>query len=111
MEMRANNEIPDPALEMPDLPEALRYFILKACARDPSRRYQNIPEALESLKALIEDYGLMNGEVLKKNRKVRIFYLVYNDSQNNEIKEIVDELNLKMQGLGVELKAGEMIDL
>lgn len=111
MEMRANNEIPDPANEIPDLPEALRGFILKACARDPSQRYQNIPEALEAIEALISDYGLTNGEVFKKNRKVRMFYLVYNDDHNNGIKGAVDEFNFKMQSLGVELKAGELIDL
>jgi serine/threonine protein kinase len=111
MEMRANNEIPDPATEIPDLPEALRDFILKACARDPSQRYQNIPEALEAIKALISDYGLTNGEVFKKNRKVRMFYLVYNDDHSSGIKGAVDEFNLKMQSLGVELKAGELIDL
>ena len=42
MEMRANSEIPDPTAETPDLPKALRNFIFKACARDPSQRYQNI---------------------------------------------------------------------
>ena len=111
MEMRANHEIPDPAMEIPDLPEVLRDFILKACARDPFHRYQNISEALAALKALISDYGLTNGAVFKKNRKVRMFYLVYNDDHNNGIKGAVDEFNLKMQSLGVELKAGELIDL
>jgi eukaryotic-like serine/threonine-protein kinase len=111
MEMRTNNEIPDPAAKVPDLPEALRYFILKACARDPSQRYQNIPEALESLKALINEYGLTNGEVFKKNGKVRMFYLVFNDDLNSGIKEAMDEFNLKMRSLGVELKDGELIDL
>jgi eukaryotic-like serine/threonine-protein kinase len=111
MEMRTSNEIPDPATEIPDLPEALRGFILKACARDPSHRYLNISDALEALKTLISDYGLTNGEAFKKNRKVRMFYLVYNDDHINGIKGAVDEFNLKMQSLGVELKAGELIDL
>ena len=111
MEMRANSEIPDPATEMPNLPETLRDFILKACARDPSNRYQNIPEALEALQALISDYGLTNGNAFKTKRKVRMFYLVYSDDHNNGLKGAIDEFNLKMQSLGVELKAGEFIDL
>ena len=111
MEMRANSEIPDPTAETPDLPEALRDFILKACARDPSQRYQSISEALEELEALFKDYGLTNGDAIKKNRKVRMFYLVYNDDHNNGIKGAMDEFNLKMQSLGVELKAGELIDI
>jgi CRP-like cAMP-binding protein len=111
MEMRANNEIPDPAAEIPDLPKPLRDFILKACARDPSRRYQNIPEALEVVKALVGDHGMTNGKVLKNNRKVRMFYLVYNDDHNIGIEGAMDEFNTKMQSLGVELKTGELIDI
>jgi CRP-like cAMP-binding protein len=111
MEMRANNEITDPAAEIPDLPKPLRDFILKACARDPSRRYQNIPEALEAVEALVSDHGITNGEVLKNNRKVRMFYLVYNDDHNNGIEVAMDEFNTKMKSLGVELKAGELIDI
>ena len=109
--MRANSEIPDPTVESPDLPKALRDFILKACARDPIQRYQNISEALEVVEALIKDYGLTNGDVFKKNRKVRMFYLVYTDNHNNRINGAMDEFNLKMQSLGVELKAGELIDI
>ena len=109
--MRANSEIPDPTAETSDLPEALRNFILKACARDPSQRYQSISEALEEVKALFKDSGLTNGDAIKKNRKVRMFYLVYNDDHNNGIKGAMDEFNLKMQSLGVELKAGELIDI
>jgi serine/threonine protein kinase len=111
MEMRANNDIPDPAAEIPDLPKTLREFILKACARDPSQRYQNIPEAFEALKTLINDQGTTNGEVLKNKRKVRMIYLVYNEDHNNGIKGAMDEFNLKMQSLGVELKAGELIEI
>jgi serine/threonine protein kinase len=111
MEMRANNDIPDPAAEIPDLPKTLRDFILKACARDPSQRYQTIPEAFEALENLINDHGITNGEVLKNKRKVRMFYLVYNEDHNNGIKEAMDEFNLKMKSLGVELKAGELIEV
>lgn len=111
MEMRANEEIPDPAELMPNMPETLRDFIRKACARNPSERYQNIPEALETLKSLISDFGLTNGEAFKTKRKVRMFYLVYGDEHNNGLKGALDEFNAKMQSLGIELKAGDFIDL
>ena len=40
-----------------------------------------------------------------------MFYLVYTDDHNNGIKSAMNEFNLKMQSLGVELKAGELIDI
>ena len=111
MEMRANNEIPDPGALMPDLPKTLRDFILKACARTPSDRYQNIPEVLEAIGPLIHDYGLTNGQAFKTKRNVRMFYLVYNEEQKNGLRRAMDEFNAKVQSLGIELKAGEFIDL
>jgi tRNA A-37 threonylcarbamoyl transferase component Bud32 len=111
MEMRANQEIPDPAVEMPDLPATLRDFILKACSRDPSGRYQNITEALEALKVLGSGYGLTNGAAVKPKRKVRMFYLIYGDEQQSGLSTAMDEFNAKVQQLGLELKAGPFIDL
>ena len=111
MEMRANNEIPDPALEIPDVHATLRDFILKGCARDPSARYQNIPEALQALKPLISDAGSTNNEAFKTKRKVRMFYLVYGDEQKNGLRKAMDEFNAKVQSLGIELKSGESIEL
>jgi tRNA A-37 threonylcarbamoyl transferase component Bud32 len=111
MEMRANQEIPDPAVEIPDLPATLRDFILKACSRDPSGRYQNITEALEALKVLGSGYGLTNGAVVKPKRKVRMFYLIYGDEQQSGLSTAMDEFNAKVQQLGLELKAGPFIDL
>ena len=109
--MRADSDIPDPASEIPDLPETLREFILKACARDPSNRYQDIPEALEALKPLTSDNELNNGKAYKTQRKVRMFYLVYGDEQKSGLRKAMDEFNAKVQNLGIELKAGESIDL
>jgi tRNA A-37 threonylcarbamoyl transferase component Bud32 len=111
MEMRANQEIPDPAVEIPDLPATLRDFILKACSRDPSGRYQNITEALEALKVLGSGYGLTNGAAVKPKRKVRMFYLIYGDEQQSGLSTAMDEFNAKVQQLGLELKAGPFIDL
>jgi CRP-like cAMP-binding protein len=111
MEMRANAEIPDPAVIVPDLPAILRNFILKACARRPPDRYQNIPEVLEAIGSLIRDYGLTNGQDFKTKRNVRMFYLVYGDEQKNGLRSAMDEFNAKVQSLGIELKAGELIDL
>lgn len=111
MEMRANQEIPDPAELLPNMPKTLRDFIRKACARNPDDRYQNIPEALAAVKPLAAEYGLMNGRPYEPKRKMRTFYLVYADEDTKELKEAVDEFNFRMQHIGVELKAGDLIEL
>ncbi|MBT7696486.1 MAG: protein kinase [Desulfobacterales bacterium] len=52
MKMHRNQDIPDPIEVVPDLPEALRRFILTACMRDPDKRYQDADSALEELNKL-----------------------------------------------------------
>ena len=110
--MRTNNEIPDPAIEIPNLPKTLHDFILKACARDPANRYQDIPEALKALNPFIGgDDASKNGNSSNPQRKVRMYYLVYGDDQHPGLRQALDEFNAKVQNLGIELKAGESIDL
>lgn len=52
IEHRLKEEIPDPSLECPDIPENLRRFIIKACRRDPEERYRNTDEAMIDLIAV-----------------------------------------------------------
>ena len=111
MEMRTDQDIPDPAELIPDMPGPLRDFIRKACARDPDKRFRNIAEVLGSMKSLAAEYGLTNGGPYEPKRKIRMFYLVYGDEDTKELKAAVDDFNIKMQRIGVDLKAGDLIDL
>jgi hypothetical protein len=110
MEMRTEREIPDPAELMPKIPGALRNFIRKACARESGKRYQNIPEVLTEMKSLAAEYGLTNGEYYESKRKMRMFYLVYGDEVTKKLTAAMDDFNIRMQRIGVELKAGDLID-
>jgi len=58
MEMHVNQDIQDPAEVVPNIPEGLRKFIIKACARDPKRRFQSVTEALEVLEFLAGEMNL-----------------------------------------------------
>jgi serine/threonine-protein kinase len=111
MEMRANHEIPDPAELIPDMPATLRNFIRKACARDPNDRFRDIPEALAAVEPLSAEYGLMNRRSHEPRRKMRVLCLFYADENTKELKDAVDDFNARMQRIGAELKAGDLIEL
>lgn len=49
MRLHRTEEIPDPAVRAPDLDQALRRFIRKACRRDPAARYADMAEAKRDL--------------------------------------------------------------
>jgi serine/threonine protein kinase len=111
MEIRTKQEIPDPIALIPNLSGTLRDFILKSCARTPEKRYQNIPEVLDAIKSLAAEYGLKNGGPYEHKRKIQTFYLVYTDDDTKELKAAVEEFNFSMQRIGIELKAGDLLDL
>lgn len=49
MQQRKTQDIPDPIMQIPDLSQGLRHFILKACHRDSAARYQDAGHALQDL--------------------------------------------------------------
>ncbi len=51
MKIRRTQDIPDPAEKAPELPDALRRFILKACRRDPQKRYRNMSQMADELES------------------------------------------------------------
>ena len=57
MDMHIKIDIPDPASLVPDIPEALSKFILKACARDLTERYQNMTEAIAEMLCFNYDFA------------------------------------------------------
>ncbi|MEW5908865.1 MAG: protein kinase [Thermodesulfobacteriota bacterium] len=52
-----NEEIPDPALILPELPAGLLAFIRKASRRNPAQRFQSAREALEALRPLYDFFN------------------------------------------------------
>ena len=102
-----SQDIPDPALKTPDLPEKLRSFILTAGRRDPQQRYQDMDEALEIIKplasALVREPNRIN---LEKRRKTSIL-MSYEDDQKMEITRLLEEFGDKAKKLGIEFKMTE----
>ena len=62
------------------------------------------------MKPLAAEYGLANGEYYEPKRKMRMFYLVYEDEVTKELTAAMDDFNTRMQRIGVEFKAGDLID-
>jgi CRP-like cAMP-binding protein len=68
---KLDREIPDPSKWQPGLPEMLRRFILKACARQPEERFQSARQALEHLQPLYDSYGLDRETIGRRNQSGR----------------------------------------
>jgi serine/threonine protein kinase len=109
--MHVNQDIPDPAKLVPDIPALLRDFIIKACRRDPAERYQNVAEAMEDLRPLARELGLANKDLFMGKRKMVTLFLIYEDEHQLALKELMDDFSTKLHDLGIILKTANFKDL
>ncbi len=108
LRIRLNQDIPDPMEDATEIPPSFRQFILKACARDPDQRYQQVHEILQDLMPLTEDISLP--EYLEKRKMINLF-LVYNQNQELVLNRLVEDFSAKVKKLGIILKGAEFKDL
>jgi serine/threonine protein kinase len=111
MEMRTQREIADPAALVPDINVSLRELILKACARDPDKRYQDVSEILGAIRSLASELGLVDANNYNAKRKMRMFYLVYDNHDTQKLEDAFKNFNVVMKRIGAEFRAGEIIDI
>ncbi len=105
------DDIPDPVKVVPDIPEGLRRFILKAGRCDPSRRYQNVNQALDDLHNLAEKYGLLHKRLSLNRQKMTNLCLVYNEDRQLELNKLMEDFSVRAQKIGVTLKVADFYDL
>jgi len=105
--MHQTRDIPDPARKVPDLPEALRKFILKAGKCDPDQRYHDIIEAREVIQPLV--HGLFGSPDKKRveARKETTILMRYEDNRQSEFRQLMEEFSARARELGGELKISE----
>ncbi len=104
-DMHVEQDIPDPARLRPDLPEALRVFILKACARKPDQRFQNVKQIIEMLQPLAGNQGAGRQQDAANRRRMTTLHLLYNEDQQLALKQLMEKFKNETQELGVDLKA------
>jgi serine/threonine protein kinase len=111
IEMHLEQNIPDPAAVRSDIPEALRQFVLKACARKPDDRYQSIDEVLGVLLPLAEELGLTPDLRTHHKKGLTTLHLIYEEGQRLALKQLLEDFNAKARKIGVELKAADFPEI
>jgi serine/threonine protein kinase len=111
LDRHLDEDIPDPALIRTDIPEALRQFVLKACARKCDQRYQTVDEALDILLPLAGEIGLTPGRPTRNKRSLTTLHLIYEDEQRLALKQLLEDFSAKALKIGVEFKAAEFPEI
>jgi len=107
LNMHLDQDIPDPAELRPGIPEKLRKFVLKACARKPDQRYQTIDRVSEDLLPLHEELRLAPNLPAVNNRGMTTLHLIYEDEQRSALRQLIKDFSAKAQKIGVELRTAE----
>jgi tRNA A-37 threonylcarbamoyl transferase component Bud32 len=111
LDLHLSHDVPDPAEIVPDLPELLRDFIIKAGRCNPAERYQNAAEAIEDLQPLVREFGQTNKDLSMEKGKVASLFLIYKDEHQLALKKLMDDFSTKAQNLGIVLKTADFRDL
>ncbi len=111
MSVRLNKDVPDPRGSIPDLPEELSHFILRATYRDPSERYDNVSEILSELQPLAQQMGLMRHLQVNGHRKMMSLFLFYHDEHQLTLKRLVEEFTSELKKIGADVRAADFKDI
>jgi serine/threonine protein kinase len=103
MKLHVNQNIPDPSILVPDLPDAVTRFILKACHRSPEKRYRNLHEVIETLSsaaaALKEGISRKPADV----KEVTVVLVTHDRSRGASLNKLLDEFSSRAEDLGLSL--------
>lgn len=111
MDKHLTQDIPDPADTVPNLPKELRNFILKACRRDPMKRYQNINQAMLELLPLVDETRYTQDKPSIDSQRMLNIFLNYQEEHQLALTRLIEDFTSKAKQLGVHLKVVDLRDL
>ena len=111
MKLHRTRDIPDPAETVPNIPEPLREFILRACRRNPDERYQSVAGALEELRPLTRKSTSAHTRFFPEKRNMTTLFLLYRDEQQHAFKELLEEFSIRLGELDIDLKTADFRDI
>jgi serine/threonine protein kinase len=111
LELHLTRDIPDPAEIVPQLPDELRSFIMKAGRCDPDRRYPDAVQALQGLHPLIQRSGMVHSHLTSEKQKMSTLFLAYDQKNQLALNRLVEAFSSKARELGVKVKLADFKDL
>jgi eukaryotic-like serine/threonine-protein kinase len=104
MDLHVTQDIPDPAETAADVPEPLRNMIIKACAREPARRYQNVAQILEDLSPLAEVFDLAGPSESLEGNKTTTMCILHKDEHQTALNQLIQKFKRQLEEKGMALK-------
>jgi serine/threonine protein kinase len=109
--MRLREEIPDPRELVPDLPDELATFILRATRIERDERYENITQILLELEPLAQRMGLKGQSDIREQRKMMSLFLFYQDEHQLMLNQLVEDFSNELKKMGAVLRVADFKDV
>jgi serine/threonine protein kinase len=110
MDLHVQEDVPDPRLLVPDLPEALHYFIKRATQRNPSARFKTVWEILRDLQPLAENMSHQRQLQAEEKQKTLSLFLSYEDEHQPVLNDIVEDFSYELKKIGALLRSPDIND-
>jgi serine/threonine protein kinase len=111
LQMQLFKELPDPRQFVPDLPEELRNFLMKATRKEPADRYQNMTAIIHELQPLAHRLGM---EVVPPGGRclnLMSLFLFYRDEHKDILKRLIEDFSAEVAKTGVILRETDFKDV
>jgi len=110
MDLHVQEDVPDPRVLVPDLLEALHYFIKRATQRNPSARFKTVWEILRDLQTLAENMSHQRQLQAEEQQKTLSLFLSYEDEHQPVLNAIVEDLSNELKKIGAVLLSTDFND-
>ncbi|MBI5247917.1 MAG: protein kinase, partial [Desulfomonile tiedjei] len=107
LHMHLYEDIPDPRDLVPDLPEEMRTFILRATRREPSSRYQSIGQVLSELHLLADKIGMALPTKAERCLNMMGLFLFYRDEHQAILTRLVKDFSDELEKIGAVLRESD----
>ncbi|MCD4721422.1 MAG: serine/threonine protein kinase, partial [Desulfobacula sp.] len=103
MKMHTSKDIPDPSILVPDIPEAIKHFIIKSCAKSPGKRYDSMREIIDELSIITKTLKEGIAEKSGFEREITVFLISHGKDQGLAINKLLDEFSQRAEEVGFSL--------
>jgi len=103
MKMHTSTDIPDPSILVPDIPEAIKQFIIKSCAKSPDKRYNSMQEIIDELSTIT--LTLKKGITDKSDveKEITVLLISHDKDQSLAMNNLLDEFSQRIEEYGFSL--------
>ena len=108
MDMHVTQDIPDPADIVADIAEPLQQMILKACARDPQKRYQSVEHIISDLYPLAEIYDLNAPSISPPKKSMTTVHILHKEENQEGLSQLLRKFREDLEEAGMEMKFSDL---